>query len=512
MKEKLKKKLNYILLNKVAFSALLLGVSLITPRLYAQHLSGNNLMEFQYGNIPDTDPSDLNTLYNQTNLNYRYKKISVKLRLEQFYNSEDRNRNYVDLSQYSLKYREKGFKLALGTLYETLGRGLLLRTYEIKNSILEDRIYRVKTGFYRDLQGVSTSYRGKIGQVKILGGMPLNNIYPPGDSLSRQDFLVGTESYLRIKQHKIGGILLRNNAPAETATYASLFAEGSVIKQLSYYAEYAKTIAYHNSLTNSTENNGHGLYIGFSYTFEHSGVSLEVKDYQNFFLGTGFSAPPTLVKEHTYKVLNRSTHVSDLINEKGVQAEFFHNFTSNDFVTINFSQTVNNQFSRKEFYEIFVEYGLSRHQNFKAKFFIDYSKDDLYLEDNRVALGAYLDKNLDKTTITWNAEIQNITRVFAQKIDIWNAYSGITVNFNSKLHLSAFWEFTNDPNLTDRKGTPEIEELRHYFGGQVMYEITDSNKISLFAGQRRGGPACSSGICYEVLDFEGLELRLTSRF
>jgi hypothetical protein len=38
------------------------------------------------------------------------------------------------------------------------------------------------------------------------------------------------------------------------------------------------------------------------------------------------------------------------------------------------------------------------------------------------------------------------------------------------------------------------------------------NTISMFAGKRRGGPACTSGICYEVLDFEGIEIRLKTIF
>jgi hypothetical protein len=34
----------------------------------------------------------------------------------------------------------------------------------------------------------------------------------------------------------------------------------------------------------------------------------------------------------------------------------------------------------------------------------------------------------------------------------------------------------------------------------------------MFAGKRRGGTACTSGTCYYVPDFEGLELRVLSRF
>jgi len=34
----------------------------------------------------------------------------------------------------------------------------------------------------------------------------------------------------------------------------------------------------------------------------------------------------------------------------------------------------------------------------------------------------------------------------------------------------------------------------------------------LFLGKRRGGLACTAGTCYQVQPFEGVELRLVSRF
>lgn len=512
MKLKLTTKLPITLKKTSLYIFLSLLLTIIASTFTKAQFGGNNLFEYQYGNIPDTDPYNLNSLYNQTNLTYKYKKINVRLRLEQFYNSNVSNRNYISLSQYYFRYRNKKIRLEVGTIYETLGRGLVFRTYEIKNSILEDRIYRVRTGFYRDLQGASFTYKGKIGQVKLIGGRPLDNQYPPGDSLRRTDFVTGTEAYLKIKKQKIGGILLRNTSSQENAVYGSLFVDGNITNNFTYYGEYAGILDYQNKIAAENKNEGHGLYLGLNYTFQKAGLSLEFKDYKNFFLGSGFTAPPTLVKEHTYKVLNRSTHVSDLISEKGIQTELFYLLEGGDIITFNYSQTVNNVVSRKVFYEYFAEYSLSRFKSFKAKFFLDYSADDLYLEKNRIAGGAYLDQNIGKSTISLNTEVQNFDRVFAETINIWNTFTGLNWNYNSKMTLSFFWEFSTDPNVTDRKGTSEIEERRHFLAGQIFYRINEKNSLTLFAGQRRGGPACSSGICYEVLDFEGVELRINSRF
>lgn len=362
------------------------------------------------------------------------------------------------------------------------------------------------------MQGVSFAYKGKIGQVKLLGGRPLDNLYPPGDTLSRTDFLTGTEAFLKLKNQKIGGILLRNNNVNEQAVYGSLFLEGIVLKNLSYYTEYAGILDYKDKTPGEFTKQGHAFYAGLNYSFNNAGLSVEIKDYNNFFLGSGFSAPPTLVKEHTYRVLNRSTHVSDLISEKGIQTEFFYMLNSGDMITLNFAQTINNQFKRNVFIEYFAEYSLSRYKTFKAKVFADYSKDDLYLEESRIAMGLYVDKNFGKTTLSLMSEAQNFDRVFAETTNIWNIFNGVTLNIDSKLLVSVFWEYSTDPNITDRKNTNKVEDKRHFLAGQILYRLNEKNSLTLFAGQRRGGPACSSGICYEVLDFEGVELRITTRF
>lgn len=53
---------------------------------------------------------------------------------------------------------------------------------------------------------------------------------------------------------------------------------------------------------------------------------------------------------------------------------------------------------------------------------------------------------------------------------------------------------------------------RHWLGGHVSWQSDGAHRLDLFVGSRRGGPACTSGICYVVLDFEGAELKLTTRF
>jgi len=66
-------------------------------------------------------------------------------------------------------------------------------------------------------------------------------------------------------------------------------------------------------------------------------------------------------------------------------------------------------------------------------------------------------------------------------------------------------ELTNDSYITE-------DNHKVWLGANFKYQLNKQNSIQLFAGSRRGGPACNAGICYEVLDFKGVEIRLTSRF
>ncbi|NJK85195.1 MAG: hypothetical protein HC906_03760 [Bacteroidales bacterium] len=50
-------------------------------------LRGSDLMEYQLGNLPELEPKDQSSLYNQLDLSYRYKSLSIGTRLEQYYPS-----------------------------------------------------------------------------------------------------------------------------------------------------------------------------------------------------------------------------------------------------------------------------------------------------------------------------------------------------------------------------------------------------------------------------------------
>jgi hypothetical protein len=74
------------------------------------------------------------------------------------------------------------------------------------------------------------------------------------------------------------------------------------------------------------------------------------------------------------------------------------------------------------------------------------------------------------------------------------------------------WERSTDP-LQEDPGDALVPGVqpRHFVAGVVSARLSERHQATLFAGERRGGRACTAGTCYEVLPFKGVELRLVSR-
>ncbi len=494
-------------------SGSLLLILILSSEVKAQ-LQGNNLAEYQLGNVPGSEPSDLSTFYNRMNLLYRYGNIRASLRYEQF-NHPDPDMEYYRLSQYNLNYRDKGLELQVGHFNETLGNGILLRSFEIPGSIYEDQAFRVRHGFYRDLKGFSASYNHKFFRVKALRARTLFNLFPPTfeEKERRPDLTEAVQAEGRVLNQTPGIIFLRNHNSGTTRDYLSFFLKGSLSSFLSYNAEVAKGLD-EGPYFRYDDNSSFGVYVSLNLSAGPAGLSLEYKNYQNIFIGSGISDPPTLVKEQIYKVLNRSIHVPDLTDESGVQAELFINTGNGDLLTLNYARTRNELFEDFVFQQYFLEYQIGFREYDNLRVFVDYSEDPFKREDQRYSGGFLLESMIRNE---WGASLQAEYQFFERKLggnpEIDNTVIVLSVFKSSAFNVSLVHESSTDPILVDLVETSGVETgRRQWWGTNIAYKINRSNKLSLFAGQRRGGPACTSGICYEVLDFEGVELRLTTKF
>jgi len=478
-------------------------------------LSGNNLFEYQLGNLPYTEPSDLSAHYDQLNLGYRYKGLKATLRYEHFL-SQNEGSSYASLSQFQIQYRKDKLELKVGNFNETLGNGLLVRGYEIAGSVFEEESYRSRHGFYRDMLGFSAKYSGDIWYFQALRGKSLVNTLPPTLPMDerRIDLVEGMETGVSLFNQTLGFILMRNTNPSEKDNFYSLLFSGSASGIISYNVEYAHNFGSDLPVFAMDQQSRYGLYGSLSFSMGSLGLSFEYKNYHNLLIGTGISDPPTAVKEHKYKVLNRSIHVPQLLDESGIQLEAFYTFRNREHLVLNYTHALNELYENYRFNEIFLEYSFNPGQRSSVSLFADYTSDEFKSEDTRYAAGGVWDFQVGGGWSTQlHLEYQFIERAFTETDRINNGVVILGLSKSSSFSVSALFELSNDPYLTDIPDTDELEaSLRYWPGLEASYRINPTNTISLFAGKRRGGPACTSGICYEVLDFEGIEIRLKTKF
>ena len=479
--------------------------------IFAQgKFQGSNMLEYQLGNIPSLQPEYQSSLYDQLNLSYKYKLFLLQTRIEQYYPSFGNELSYKTLSQYRAQYKSKDLTIAVGNIHSTLGKGLLLRTYEIPGSVWEDRGYRVRYGFYKDIEGAEIKYQ--LGRFKIKGvyGNVLDVALPPtiDNQDRRPDLVQGTELSYQHKKLLLGVIYMNHKNTAINDHFSSAYIKTELFKDLSVYGEFALKSG---TGTNMTFNNdsAYAAYFSINYAKGNLGISFELKDYKNFSIGAGITDPPTLVKEHSYRLLNRSTHVPVLTNERGYQIEVYYRLPNNSLLTLNNSLSENKLSAANSpiFKELFAEYQFDIGSQITTHIFFDYASDPFTNEINRFASGFMIDIEHNKLNSTFETQLQFVERESNETVNFSNLYFSYTLYVGSKFSTSALMEISNDPFLLNNNETNIL-----YPGIGLMYKPNNKNSINLFYGKRRGGPACNSGVCYDVLDFQGLELRISSQF
>ncbi len=488
--------------NKLKLVLVLLTLSaglLVTVPSWAQ-LSGQNIAEFQYGQIP-SDTARFASIYDRLALDYDWEKFKVGLTLEQFWTPYS-ERNYIRPNQLRLQYKTAKWDVKVGNFYETLGRGTLMRTYQVPGAVLENISDRSRNYFHRDFFGAFAKYQGKNWSVKALAGQPLNNVFPPTESYEnrRPDSLVVVGGDYQLKSHKIEYNAMHLNNERVNKWYSMMNVSGNILPMLSYYTEL--TIDNEGSVFSDEEE--YGWYFNLNFQMDKLTVTTEVKDYQNIIIGEAVNEPPALIKQHIYRTLNRSTHVPVPTDESGWQVEAAYLFEKST-LTFNHARALNALGVDFKFIEYFLEYSRLFNDKYDLKVFVDYANDDLKGEDNRISTGFDLDVLMKRRkSVNLEYEYQTFTRFDGRST---NMLLNLAYNHGSKFTGSILTEYSSDNTIVEEGDTYKV-----WLGANVKYKPDFKNTFLLFAGTRRGGPACTSGVCYEILDFEGVEVRYTRRF
>ena len=176
----------------------------------------------------------------------------------------------------------------------------------------------------------------------------------------------------------------------------------------------------------------------------------------------------------------------------------------NSILTLNTSLAHNKQPNREfTFKEYFAEYGFVLFDIIDTKFFVDFADDPFKLEQQRLSIGLNANwKMLTHSSAEIGYQNQRFERL-SQRVE--NHVLSLDFQYNPELSTNILFEYSNDPFLTNG-------EFATWLGAGMRYKLNRKNNLQIFVGNRRGGPACQAGVCYEVLDFKGVELRFSSRF
>ncbi len=515
-----------------------LGMALLAAAPGTAQITGSNLLQARVGvdpNDPRIDiPENRYTLFEQFHLDYEQDALQLGFRFEHFDASEDGSLGYSQFVQRYAVWRDRGLAVRVGNFDALLGRGLLLRAFELPGVVREEQFRQY--GYRRDMDGAQVGFRHGTLEAVVLSGKPRRADEPP--ETARTGLASGAQAAMRVVPGvRLGAEYLRfdsqNGGPtaevpggfAQIAFEPWLAKVGLESVTLGAYVEYAEATGLDPAAglaTGVDPDEGRGTYVATDLSIPllgrnlHAGASWEYKDYRNLVLPGGINEPPTLVREHTYALLNRSTHVLEPAQEQGTQFEARLDWQRSIDLTLNWSRAENA--GARRFREFFAE--LAAHRgSMSLSVFGDVSEDASASPPvfDRQTLGTHVVLPLNPDH-SFELELESMagTRDLSSgDIDFTDQYAALTYAWAARMSLSAVYSSTDDPG-DPGAGEPDPTTgvyTRHDFASLgLSYRVSGGHEVLAFWGRRRGGIACTAGTCYLVPAFDGVTVQLSSRF
>ena len=514
------------------YLVLILGSILIMlePEIVYTQITVSNFAEYQLGNLPNEEPTNLTSLYDQLRIEYYKDNIIIGLRYEAF-NSSNLNNKYERFAQRYFEWQNDWLKLRVGNFYGIFGRGLIFRAFELPGVIQEDQIDRVRYGLTRDVDGFIIETDWKYLQLTFLRGESFNSGIAP----IYEDRSLGIIEGGQLKINPVNWLSIGTAYVRYTPTNLPSFEAGSGFFRLSlepflqkisddllidFYTEYAQKETRKNNFLSTSDKYAHALYFSTNFIYKNFGLSVEHKDYHNFNLQ--INDPVPAIREHSFYLLNRDTHVLLSEDEKGHQFEATYTLANGTAFIVNYSYAKNKpEFLRSTvFEEKYFETNVHLTENILLKLFIDKSRDEYFSKaiKNRFTGGAVLEwQFFDYNSINIDIEMQETKKMYdivPGKNTYKDFYCSLGFSKASQFSLAIELQRTGDFEVTDNPDTEIITETKpgNLWAINANYQITDEHELFMFYGERRGGWACTAGTCYPVLPFKGMEVKLISRF
>jgi hypothetical protein len=291
---------------------------------------------------------------------------------------------------------------------------------------------------------------------------------------------------------------------------------------------------------------GDALYGSVIYTSPIGlGVTFEYKDYRFDVVGEEerdinrptrmlpMQNPPIVHKEHVFTLLSRTPHVVDFNDEVGMQLDVYYALSPTLTLNLNGAAasrhsgyTTNNGFLVT--WERDVSFMPSMDEMF-SPFWELYGEVEWYFDGGSFVRAAF-NRRWDNQYEGNLGHVQASTTIPVRiEYLLDDTYSiGLTLEqqffhdsfnrenpnfFNEFISLSfamaGRWIATVRVEYTTDKGDASGKDF--WRAAELAYRIGTQHTLTVMYGTERGGLICSSGVCREVLPFDGLRLSLSSQ-
>jgi len=487
-----------------------------------------DLAVVQAGRSKLFQPVNRTALYDQLNLDATVGAVRFGFRYESDENSE-RTNPYRVFTQRFAEVADEHLRARVGNFYTLLGRGLVQRAFELPDAILEEPGVFARYGFSRDMDGVLLEAEAGPLAARLLAGQANFGTSAPVAGPVHSEELGGGEAALRLPRGaRIGATYLRhtNDPGTRQNELASGFVDldplrlaGLGFAALPVYAEYAQLNRSWEQWWRLSMGDRipHAFYAASNLLWGPFTLAAEWKDYRRFRLG--FNDPPSLVREHGFALLNRSTHVLDAESEHGFELEAAWSLPRWGSLTVSQTRSDGTPAGRslrfeETYWELRVTPGAEA--RVEATLYTDRGLDQFdFVSDRDVYGGSATVRLPAECSATLDLARKDATGIVA--FGRPPSWSDRLISFSvarASWGTAAFqWERTNDPREEDpvRAVDPQVHALT-FASGTATARLGEHYGAALFFGKRRGGLACTAGTCYKVEPFKGAELRVTARF
>jgi hypothetical protein len=456
---------------------------------WAEAVSATDRLEYSYSTKTKREIFD-----NWLDVAYQFGGFRTGIMLRSEAPSEEGDR-VNEIQHRFFEFRSGEAAIRAGDFYGIFGRGLVFNAYE-------DRAVRVDTR----LDGLAASWRGEAGSATVFSGTP------------------------SVRQVDIRGGDLEGNLPAGLRVGASGMTwrgtgwvgdDDSVLRDwvyafrarqqlsfLDWYAEFGERQGFepvtgpggpgYDAYNGTARYANVNLYFGpFSASWEHS-------DYDRFVIipdadgTTALNRPPSLVREFTWTLMNRSPHPTNAADETGNNLDLLFN---GDWKALLSGVRLDDQEGDLLYEQAWGSLQTPRFGAWKITGGFGY-QDQEGLRQTAVAEVVWW---LDEThSLTLELEHQHVRPDLDPNLDE-GAYDEEW--FALDFAIAPTWSFAGILELNnkyDEQRAPD-EDNGPFPAGQVTYAIPRGGNLNLWVGKRQAGYICSGGVCKYEPAFEGVE-------